>query len=312
MIRLMNLVVKKILFSVISCLLILNILTTIPTSIGMTSSKLDFSNNNPIPFNDFYLTYNLKAKRDGLPIFNINLEVQFSSFVNNSSKGTDFQQKMHIKSYLLGFIGESQENATFLENSTTRQLFINNTEGYYISWLIYHVSGYNSSENAKNWDPFWIKPYEINDSYPIYSSYMNVTSRTDLNPSDMNLFNYTRPIVVFNGIENIKSSYENITNKFGLIYDNYTGFLLKGALDSNIISTNASNHYYANFELTDTNGFSVFPPYPIPTDSNPVVKFFPPQLQKPNYLLLIGILFLPIAYTIFRFLRLKEITGGIE
>ena len=216
---------------------------------------------------------------------------------------------MVIKSYLLAIINENQENATFYENSSTRLIKIDSTEGSYIDWLIYHVSAYNDTTGGMNWDPFWIVPRDVNSSYPIYSITMNLTKRTELNPFDMPLFSTSRPLLIFNAIQNITTSYENITNTIGLIYDNITGILLKGVIDSVIVGTSATNHYYANFELHDSNTLEPANTSKTTTTTQPII---PPALQKPNYFLLTVILALPLLITIIRFLRLKEISGGTD
>ena len=275
----------------------LNPLMLTSTSVVASSSPSGSESNN-IPFDQMYFLYSLKAKKNDLPIFDIDLSINYTRS-NDISSGFNFHQKMVFKSFLLYFIGENQENATFIENTTTRNIQINNTEGSYIYWLIYHVSAYNSSIDANNWDPFWIFPAQADKTYPIYSFYFNLTQKTKLKSTDLNLFNYSRPVLIFNGKQTVFSESENITNNFGLIYDNYTGVLLKGVLDSTIEGINQTDHYYANFELKDTNAFSVFPPYPVP------------QLT-PNYIFLIIIIALPILFTIFRLMRLKEISGGIE
>lgn len=264
-----------------------------------------------LPFNGFYLHYQLKAQKDTSPLFSIDLNINYSLLSGNSSNTYNYQQKMIIKSYLLSFINENQENATFYENGSNRLIEINSTEGNYITWFIYDAFALNSSYGAKNWDPFWIIPRDVINSYPIYSLNVNLTKRTNLGPSDIALFNQTRPVLVFNAIQNIITTSENITNSIGLIYDNYTGILLKGVLDSIVRSASTSHHYYVNFELKDSNGFAVFPPFTTSTTSTPP-QIIPLAFQKPNYFLLAIIFVLPGLITIIRFLRLKEISGGLE
>ncbi len=296
-------------FLLVGCLFLPNTVNSSYVSTNSTQSSSYY-----IPFDNLYLTYSIKAKKDNLVIPTITLMINYTKITANSSEGYDYQQQMIFKNYLLTFIGETQENATFIENSTTRNIALANTEGSYIYWLIYHVSPYNSSKNAKNWDPFWIYPNDVNtSSYPIYSFNFNLTQRTVLYPSDLSLFNYSRTVLIFNGHQNAYSSYENISSNFGLIYDNYTGVLLKGVLNSTIIRTSAINQYYANFELASTNAFAQFPPYPVPpSSSNNPINIIPAQLRKPNYFLIVIIIALPILLTATRLFRLKEISGGME
>ncbi len=301
---------NKIFFLGITFLLISLVVVTSANFTGSYTLTAHSSNSKSVPFNDFYLYYSLKAEKDGMPIYNIGLIINYTRLTDNASSNFDFKQNMVFRSFLLAFIGESQENATFFENSTNRLMQINNTEGQYIEWLIYHVAAYNSTENALNWDPFWIIPQDVNQTYPIYSFNFNLTQRTYLTPSDLPLFATSRPVLIFNGQQQVFGSYENISNTFGLIYDNETGILLKGNLDSVIIGTNATNHYSANFDLTKTN---IFPTKSSNTSgSNPIDNVIPKQLQKPNYLLLFFIIALPILITISRLFRLKEVSGGKE
>lgn len=300
----------------IACLAIIIILqitffTGTPSQGTIKSSKQTTVKAYNLPFDNFYLHYYLKGKKDSLTLSNIVLNISYSK-LNTTYSSYDYQQKMIISSPLLHFLNENQENATFYENSSTRIINLDSTEGAYIAWLIYHVSSYNSSYGAYNWDPFFIIPQNITETYPIYSFSLNLTSKTVLNPGDMALFNYERPIITYQGIQHVYTSYENITNDINLIYDNYTGILLKGALHSVVIGTSQTNEYYANFELLDTNGFDAFDPYPVPNSTQTSFDIIPPQLQRPNYFLLLVILALPIIITVIRFLSLKEISGGTE
>lgn len=275
------------------------------------------SNNNLIPFNNLYFQYSLKGNINNTYPFTANLMVNYTHVVN-STIGTNFQQKMVLQSFFLQLLrGESQENATFAENSTTRNFQIIKTEGYYIQWLIYYVTAYNTTANASNWDPFWINSQDFNSSrYPIYSFYFNFTGANYLSHSDLALFNNTRPVLIFNGYQHLVTAYENITNDFGLIYDNTTGILVKGVLSSTIAGTAQFDQYYANFELIQTNAFSVFPTTKSSTNTNPLDYFIPEQvqhqLQQPNYFLLSVIIAFPILLTLLRFIRIKEIKGGID
>ena len=177
-------------------------------------SNSSSSDNNKIPFDQLYFRYSLKAKKNDLPMFDIDLIINYTRS-NNSSSGFDFRQNMTFNSYLLYFIGENQENATFIENSTNRIMQINNTEGSYVYWFIYYVASYNESLDSKNWDPFWIFPSDVGQTYPIYSFNFTLTQRTKLKPTDLNLFNYSRPVLVFNGKQTVQNPTENITNSFG-------------------------------------------------------------------------------------------------
>ena len=281
------------------------------SSISFLTLEKENSSSNAIPFNDFYLSYNLKAQQNNTATYNLLLNVSYLKISSNNDS-FNYQQNLVLKSFLFVFLGESQENATFFENSLNRVIQLNKTEGNYISLLIFNAFPFNSTSGALNWDPFWIEPDVINETYPIYSLYMNVSQRTTIGPNDISLFNYSRPVIVLNGKQNVNTTYGKISNTFGLIYDNYTGFLIKGVIDTYIINSNSITHYYSNFELDSTNGFNAFPPYSLPENSTSNVIIIPQELQKPNYWLLLGILFLPLLVTIVRFLRLKEISGGLE
>lgn len=275
----------------------------------------DQPENNLIPFDNLYFQYTLKGNINNTYPFTANLIVNYA-YVKNSTQNTDFQQKMVLQSFFLQLLrGESQENATFAENSTTRNFQLIKTEGYYIQWLIYYVTAYNTTKNASNWDPFWIYPQYINSSkYPIYSFYFNLTGENYLGHSDLALFNNSRPVLIFKGYQYLIMPYENITNNFGLIYDNTTGVLVKGVLSSTIAGTSEYEQYYANFELDQTNIFSVFST--TKTTTNLIDNIIPTQiqhqLQQPNYFMLSVIIAFPILLTLFRFLRIKEITGGMD
>lgn len=285
--------------------------TVVTPQTNTTSSQTNnTTDNNPFPFDNFYLLYNLKAKENSLPVFNINLIVNYTKITNGSNSGFDYQQQMVLQTSFFILIGERQENATFFENSTTRLMKLNNSEGAYIDLLIFNITAYNSSFNAFNWDPFWIVPQDVNQSYPIYSFDFNLTQTTELTPSDLPLFNSSRPVLVFHGQQQLYSSTENITNTFGLIYDNLTGILVKGVMDSTVIGLSTTNQYYANFELAKTNAFEKFTS--ANTTTNPLDTLIPKQLKQPNYLLLVFIIALPILLTIIRFLSLKEISGGMK
>lgn len=280
-----------------------------------TSSQTTYAdNNNTIPFDNFYLLYNLKAKENNLPVFDINLMVNYTKITTVSNTSFDYQQQMVLQSFLFALIGERQENATFFENSSTRLMQLNDSEGTYIQLLIFNITAYNDSINGYNWDPFWIVPQDVNQSYPIYSFDFNLTQTTELTHSDLPLFNTSRTVLVFHGQQQLNSSTENITNTFGLIYDNLTGILVKGVMDSTVIGLNTTNQYYANFELAKTNAFAKFTSSTVSntTTPNPIATLIPKQLKQPNYLLLVFIIALPILLTIVRFLRLKEISGGMK
>ena len=281
------------------------------SSISLLPFEKENSSSNVIPFNNFYLSYNLKAQQNNTATYNLVLNVSYLKILSYNDS-FDYQQNLVLKSFLFVFLGESQENATFFENSSTHIIQLNKTEGNYISLLIFNAFPFNSTSGALNWDPFWIEPDVVNETYPIYSLYMNVSQRTTIGPNDISLFNYSRPVIVLNGEQNTNTTYGNVSNTFGLIYDNYTGFLIKGVIDSYIVNSNSTTHYYSNFELTKTNGFNAFPPYPLPENSTNNIFPIPQELQKPNYWLLLGILFLPLLVTIVRFLRLKEISGGLD
>jgi hypothetical protein len=309
-------------FKIISSIIFfISLSTLISNSIIIEHAPQDSKSNYILPFDNFYITYTLKAKKDNLPVFNIDLTVKYTKInvSSNSSPKFDYIQNMTFKSFLLVLTGETQENATFLENSSTRLISLNATEGNYVSWLIYYVTSYNTSENAQNWEPFWIFSNDVNLTYPIYSFNLNLTKKTELYPSDSSLFNYNRPVLIFNGEQNVSSEYENISNSFGLIYDNYTGILLKGVLGSWIVGTNATNHYYANFEMIETNGFDQFPPFPIKSsvyvnisDYYQFLELITNKYNKPNYLILGTIILLPLFITGFKLAKIREISGGTE
>ena len=308
----MKLLYKKILFTVINLLLLINIISSSLSLSPVSPFSTTASSQRTIPFDNLYLKYNLKAKRDNSAIYSVDLYVNYTKILDNSSSGFDYQQKLVFKSILLAFLGETQENATFFENSSTRLIYLNSTEGSYVNWLIYYVFAYNSTEGALNWEPFWIVPSQVNNSYPIYSFNFNLTKTETISHDDLNVFQSTRIVLVFNGQQVVISGNDTFLNTFGLIYDNNTGILVKGVLDSTVVGLNTTKNYYANFELAETNAFQVTEINSTTTTNNKLPIVIPAQLNKPNYLFLLIIMVFPIIITCTRLMRLKEIKGGSE
>lgn len=289
---------------VATCFLLITIGISLASNSFLSPQYSLEDQSNLIPFNKLYLNYSIKGNKNGIPLF-ASFNVSYTKLENNSINSYDYNVSIVLQPPLL-----SKENASLFENSSTRTILLNSAQGTYISFVILEVFPFNSSINALNWDPFWIIPTDVNTTYPIYSLFLNVTDRTTIGPSDVSALSYTTPAIVFKGNQTLDTPDSNVTSTVGLIYDNYTGFLLYGTVNTIITSQDTTNKYYAVFSLTATNGFAAFPPYPTTSQSSNI--FIPQALQKPNYILLALIIIFPILVTISRFLRLKEISGGLK
>ncbi|MHA2363013.1 MAG: hypothetical protein ACXAC7_03580 [Candidatus Hodarchaeales archaeon] len=280
------------------------------TRIFQSSSMLELNqenNSHPIPFDGFYLQYNLKAKINQTPIPVVNFTVYYQNYPQILPNSSDYDSlvQITIKSSTLLFLGITQENATFFENSTTRKFYLNSTEGSIIAWLLNLI--YDSSNSSKNWTPFWIynNQIELQNSftYPIYSYEMNFTSQVSLSPQEYSLFNNTHKVLVFDTIQEENRSGSILQHEISLVYDNHSGFLIKGLLITNLIESNSYRAYLMDFELVKTNGFSVFP-----ADTNTNEFILPPL----SYILLFIVIISPLGVIIVKFIRRRDINGGFE
>lgn len=292
----------------------------------LIESKLDFLSQDsfPIPFDGLNFSYDMKIKYAEINLPIVHLFVNYSLNKNEKESEYDYVQAMTFKSFLIQLIGISQENVSFYENSSTRELELFKLEGNFLTNYISGYSAYNLSKGAKNWSPFWINPENaiLQGIYPIYSYYMPVNQTLELPANSMPLFNETRPVLTFNAqinLLNYSGANDNFTHKFGLIYDNITGILLKGVLDSQFRNNTYSISYVSHIELKNSNAFEKFKYYNlnntedgiyiyIPFQNNPIIIKLPP----PNYIILGIILITPISIVISRLLRIKEIEGGSE
>ena len=276
------------------------------------SDKSEDITSHPIPFNGFFLEYNLKFKINQLPLPIVNFSVLYSNFNNEfttpSGLNYDFLIKIISKSKTLIDVGINAENASFFENSTTRDFFLNSSEGLFIDRIL--TLTYDPGENASNWTPFWILPDNIvnNESftYPIYNFQMELAFTSNLDVGEFPLFNENHIVWIFQITQTENRSNKFLEHDISLIYDSISGLLIKGLLNTNLTENNIKNTYLLDFELIATNAYSVI--YPINQNSTSNVFTLP----SPNYLLFIILFASPIGILIVIMSRFRDLKGGLK
>jgi len=278
----------------------------------MLSDRNEEESSYPIPFNDLFLEYNLKIKINQLPLPIVNFSVVYSdiadNFSNNITLNFDYLISITSKSKTLIDVGINAENASFFENSSSRNFFLNSSEGQFIDRIL--TLTYDPGVNASNWTPFWILPdkIDINKSfyYPIYNFQMELIFISTLNTEDFPLFKEEHIIWIFQITQSENRSDMFLEHYITLIYDSTSGILIKGLLNTNLTQNNIKNSYLLDFELIATNGFSVFPTINQNSTSNDFM------LPPPNYLFLLVIILSPIGVLILFLTRIRDIKGGLE
>lgn len=291
-------------------------LGTFQPTLVVSGSEKNFSSH-PLPFDGFFLRYHLKARIGGIPIPVVNYTVAYveqivvpaSSPSYPSNTSYNYRVDIIIQSTTLTNLGVSQENATFLENSSTREMHLNSTEGTIIAWLLGLI--YNST--AQNWTPYWVNPAEVQGlpdsmAYPIYAYQMNLSQRSELGQEELGLFNESRPVVSFKTTQEENRSGTLLDHNIALVYDQTSGMLVRGRLETNMTES-ATTSYSLDFELKETNGFSVFATNTTNTSGNLLSDLG--EVPPLNYFLLAGAILAPALYIFARF-RFREIDGGAD
>ena len=314
------------------CVIILSLLlisASFPDKITFRTLEISNSQNsqgianesiNTIPFDQLTLNYSFTIKYSGITIPQVTIIVDYSTNegtiefnetdYNVSTGSFDFVQHMAFASWLIALVGFSSENVTFLENSSTREIALIQEEGFYIPRYINEFSAYNLTGN--NWTPFWVKVNEsiTNGQTGIYAYNMDVNQTAILLTGSFPIFNESRPVMTFKSnivLTNV-SQFTNISHSIGLVYDNITGILLKGALTSVFTNATSSTTYQLEMSLSETNLFEIISETN-PSKSSTNIKVF--QLPPPNYLILGFIIIAPLLLVILRVIRIEEIEGGL-
>lgn len=288
-----------------------------PENIQITNT---FENFVTPPLNQLKLNYSFAIRYSGITIPQVTLIVVYSV---NSGKiefnrtdyevnpdSFDYVQNLAFTSWLISLVGFSSENVSFLENSSSREIALIREEGYYIPRYINDFSAYNITGN--NWTPFWVN---VNDSLTkkqtgIYAYHMTMNQTVLMPAGTLPFFNESRPVVIFKNkiVLNDVDQYTNISHNIGLMYDNFTGILLKGGLTSVFSNATSSTTYQLEMKLVHTNLLEIITNLSNSTSSKDIQEF---HLPPPNYLFLGLVVVTPLLFVMVRILRLKEIEGGM-
>ena len=243
------------------------------------------SNQRLIPFIGMIVDYKLSVLIDKIIPVVANWTVTWEQY--NKTTPTVFISNLTIQSlYITLFTFRDHESGIIIENITSRQvLYVNLTDTTFLQIM------YNDyfSPDQPNYSPFYINTtgIGIGDHINIYSFNMTVISTNRTRVADFGW----RDVWIIQTL----ATETNVEHYIRLLYDNSTGVLVGGRIETRWFSSNVTNHEYeVNIICQYTNAL----------ERHLVII-------ETNRLLVVLISCIPIIPSLVNILRMKEIKGGL-
>lgn len=249
------------------------------------TSAIPMTNQRIIPFIGMVVDYKLNVLIDRLFRVTANWTVTWEQY--NKTTPSIFISNLTIKSlYITVFTFRSHESGIIIENITSRQvLYVNLTDTTFLR-ILYDVY---YSPDRPNYSPFYINTtgISIDDQINIYGFNMTVVSTNQTRVADFGI----RDIWVIQ--INVKE--DNVEHFIRLVYDNRTGVLVGGRIDTWWHWSDGSQRMY---NVTITCQYT-----------NALERHL--IIIETNRILVIIVSCVPILPSLVKISRMKEIKGGL-
>ncbi|MFX1507178.1 MAG: hypothetical protein ACFFDC_13945 [Promethearchaeota archaeon] len=267
-------------FTLLIILLLFSLFNPLKESVPSPRSKQRL-----IPFIGMVIDYKLNVLIDKIIPVIANWTVTWEQY--NKTTPSVFISNLTIQSlYITLFTFRDQESGIIIENITSRQvLFVNLTDTTFLR-LLYNVY---YSPNLPNYSPFYINTtgISIGDHINVYSFNMTVISTNRTRVADFGWRNVW--------IIQTRATDTNVDHFIRLIYDNRTGVLVGGRIETRWFNGNVTTREYeVDILCQNTNALE-----------RHLIKI------ETNRILVILVSCIPIIPSLVKIMRMREIKGGL-